>query len=70
MKSDWFRKKLEQLSKLKGYQKPDKYSNVIKLDSNENYAIDREFSLDLIKQTQENLDVREYPLSDTERLVE
>ena len=70
MKSDWFKKKLEQLSKLKGYQKPDKYSNVIKLDSNENYAIDREFSLDLIKQTQENLDVREYPLSDTERLVE
>jgi histidinol-phosphate aminotransferase len=70
MKSDWFKKKLEQLSKLKGYQKPDKYSNVIKLDSNENYAIDREFSLDLIKQTQESLDVREYPLSDTERLVE
>ncbi|MGQ0794593.1 MAG: histidinol-phosphate transaminase [Nitrosopumilaceae archaeon] len=61
---------MEQLSKLKGYQKPDKYSNVIKLDSNENYAIDREFSLDLIKQTQESLDVREYPLSDTERLVE
>ncbi len=70
MKTGWFQKKVEQLSKLKGYQKPEKYSNALKLDSNENYAIDREFSLDLIKQTEENLDVREYPLSDTERLVE
>ncbi|MBI5377497.1 MAG: histidinol-phosphate transaminase [Thaumarchaeota archaeon] len=70
MKSGWFQKKVEQLSKLKGYQKPDKYSNTLKLDSNENYAIDREFSLDLIKQTEDRLDVREYPLGDTERLIE
>ena len=70
MKLGWFQKKIEQLSKLKGYQKPEKFPNALKLDSNENYAIDREFSLDLIKQTEENLDVREYPLSDTERLAE
>jgi histidinol-phosphate aminotransferase len=70
MKSNWFQKKIEQLSKLKGYQKPDKYPNALKLDSNENYAIEREFSLDLIKQTEDGLDVREYPLSDTERLAE
>jgi len=70
MKADWFQKKVEELSKLKGYQKPDKYSNALKLDSNENLAIQREFSLDLINQTQEKLDVREYPLNGTERLVE
>ncbi len=70
MKSGWLQKKIEQLSKLKGYQKPTKYPNTLKLDSNENYAIDREFSQDLIKQTEDNLDVREYPLGDTERLVE
>jgi len=70
MKSGWFQKKVEQLSKLKGYQKPEKFPNALKLDSNENYAIDREFSLDLIRQTEDKLDVREYPLSDTERLVE
>ena len=70
MKSDWFQKKVEQLSKLKGYQKPDKHPNTLKLDSNENYAINREFSLDLIKQTEDNLDVRAYPLGETERLVE
>ena len=70
MKSGWFQKKIEQLSKLKGYQKPDKYPNALKLDSNENYAIEREFSLDLIKQIEDDLDVREYPLRDTERLIE
>ena len=69
MKADWFKKKIDELSKLKGYKKPDKYSNVIKLDSNENYAVKREFTLDLINQTQGNLDVREYPLGGTERLV-
>ena len=69
MKADWFKKKVDELSKLKGYKKPDKYSNVIKLDSNENYAIKREFTLDLINQTQRNLDIREYPLGGTERLV-
>jgi len=70
MKTSWFKKKVDELSKLKGYKKPDKYSNVIKLDSNENYAVKREFTLDLINQTQESLDVREYPLGGTERLVE
>ena len=69
MKADWFKKKVDELSKLKGYKKPDKYSNVIKLDSNENYAVKREFTLDLINQTQRSLDVREYPLGGTERLV-
>ena len=70
MKADWFQKKVDELSKLKGYQKPDKYSDALKLDSNENLAIQKEFSLDLINQTREKLDVREYPLGGTERLVE
>ncbi|MGI0026229.1 MAG: histidinol-phosphate transaminase [Nitrosopumilaceae archaeon] len=70
MKAGWFKKKVDELSKLKGYKKPDKYSNVIKLDSNENYAVKRESTLDLINQTQGNLDVREYPLGGTERLIE
>jgi histidinol-phosphate aminotransferase len=69
LKASWFKKKVDELSKLKGYKKPDKYSNVIKLDSNENYAVKREFTLDLINQTQGSLDVREYPLGGTERLV-
>jgi histidinol-phosphate aminotransferase len=70
LKAGWFKKKVDELSKLKGYKKPVKYSNVIKLDSNENYAVKREITLDLINQTQGSLDVREYPLGGTERLVE
>lgn len=69
MKSKWFQKKIEELSKLKGYQKPEKYSNALKLDSNENYAIQREYSLDLIEQSKKRVDVREYPLDGVERLV-
>ena len=34
-----FEKRLSELSKLKGYQKPEKVSDAIKLDSNENFAI-------------------------------
>lgn len=70
MKSGWFQKKVSDLSKLRGYQKPEKYSNVLKLDSNENYALEKEFSLDLIGKTQEKIDVREYPLGGIEKLVE
>src|SRR5579885_31211 len=69
MKKNWFEKKIENISKLSGYKKPDKYSNAIKLDSNENYAVDISFFQDLINQTKEKMDVREYPLGGTERLV-
>jgi len=69
MRKDWFEKKIENFSKLSGYKKPDKYSNVIKLDSNENYAIPPDFFQDLINETKERMDVREYPLGGTERLI-
>jgi len=36
MKKDWFQKKVKEFSTLKGYQKPEKYSGTLKLDSNEN----------------------------------
>lgn len=69
MKQNWFKKEIDKFSKLSGYKKPEKYSNVIKLDSNENYAIDPEFISSLIEKTQARLDVREYPLGGTEKLV-
>jgi len=70
MKKDWFQKELEKYSKLAGYKKPDKYSNIIKLDSNENYAIAQEFIQKMINEVKEGLDVREYPLGGIERLVQ
>ena len=70
MKKNWFEKKLENYSKLSGYKKPEKYSNAIKLDSNENYAISLEFIQKIISEVKENIDVREYPLGGTERLAQ
>jgi len=70
MKKDWFAKELEKYSKLAGYKKPQKHSNVIKLDSNENYAVSDDFLKKMINDAKENMDVREYPLGGTERLVQ
>ena len=70
MKKNWFQKELEKYSKLIGYKKPEKYSNMIKLDSNENYAVSQEFLQKMINEVKENIDVREYPLGGTERLVQ
>lgn len=69
MKKNWFEKKIENLSKLSGYKKPIKYSNVIKLDSNENYAVDSSFFQDLMNPVKEKMDVREYPLGGIDRLI-
>ena len=38
-----FEKRLNELGKLSGYQKPIKVDDVLKLDSNENLAIKKEF---------------------------
>lgn len=70
MKKDWFAKELEKYSKLAGYKKPEKHMNVIKLDSNENYAVSDDFLKKMINDAKENMDVREYPLGGTERLVQ
>ncbi len=68
MRKGWFQKELEKYSKLTGYKKPEKYSNVIKLDSNENYVVSQEFLQKIINEVKENIDAREYPLGGTERL--
>ena len=70
MKKDWLQKELEKYSKLAGYKKPDKFPKVIKLDSNENYAIAQDFIQKMINEVKEDLDVREYPLGGIERLVQ
>lgn len=64
-----FDKKLEELSKLRGYQKPEYHAGVLKLDSNENFAIGKQFQQDLIESAKRNSDVREYPLGKSENLV-
>ena len=61
--------RLDAISKTGGYQKPEMLSGALKLDSNENYAVPKQFQTDAIIAARRNADVREYPLGGTERLV-
>ncbi len=70
MSRQWFDKKLEDLSKLQGYQKPEYHEGTLKLDSNENFAISKQLQQDLIDSAKKNSDVREYPLGKSEKLIE
>ena len=64
-----FQKKLNELSKLSGYEKPKKILGSLKLDSNENFVIGKQFQSDLIDAAKKRCDIREYPLGGTEKLV-
>jgi len=69
MKNDWIEKKITKLSSIGGYQKPEIHSDALKLDSNENYVISKQFQQDIITTAKKNCDVREYPLGGVERLI-
>ncbi len=62
--------KVEELAKLQGYQKPEYNEGVLKLDSNENFVINKQLQQDLIDMAQKNSDIREYPLGKSEKLIE
>lgn len=69
MKEDWIGKKIKEFSSIGGYQKPELRPDSLKLDSNENYVISKQFQQDLITSAKKNCDVREYPLGGVERLI-
>ncbi|MCV0413028.1 histidinol-phosphate transaminase [Nitrosarchaeum sp.] len=69
MKQDWIGKKIKELSSLSGYQKPEIHPDALKLDSNENYVISKQFQQDLITNAKKNCDIREYPLGGVDRLI-
>ncbi len=62
MKKNCFLSKVAKLSKLGGYQKPEKHSDVLKLDSNENFVIPKQFQHEIFDEARRITDVREYPL--------
>ncbi|MBI5860531.1 MAG: histidinol-phosphate transaminase [Nitrosarchaeum sp.] len=62
--------KVEEMAKLQGYQKPEYNEGVLKLDSNENFVINKQLQQDLIDMAQKNSDIREYPLGKSEKLIE
>lgn len=69
MKNSWYEKKLDDFTKLGGYKKPEKFDDVLKLDSNENFVINKKFQQDIISYAKSNSDVREYPLGGVEKLI-
>jgi len=69
MKNSWYAKKLDGYAKLGGYKKPEKLDGVLRLDSNENFALSKKFQQDAISHARANSDVREYPLGGAERLA-
>ena len=70
MKSNWYEKKIKNFLDLGGYQKPELQQDSLKLDSNENYVISKQFQSDVISGAKKITDVREYPLGGVERLIQ
>ena len=70
MKNRWYEKKIDDFLEKGGYQKPDLQQDSLKLDSNENYVISKQFQNDLISGAKKNVDIREYPLGGVERLIQ
>lgn len=66
---DWLDEKLNRFSKLGGYQKPELVLDSMKLDSNENYAIPKQFQNDILSTAKKNSDIRAYPLGRIEQLI-
>ena len=69
MKKNWFEEKIKKFSLIGGYQKPELNQDALKLDSNENYVISKQFQNDIITSARKSSDVREYPLGGIERLI-
>jgi len=66
MKKNWFEEKTKKFSLIGGYQKPELNHDALKLDSNENYVISKQFQNDIITSARKSSDVREYPLGGIE----
>ena len=69
MKKNWFEDKVKKLNSIGGYQKPELIQDSVKLDSNENYVIPKQFQNDIITSAKKNSDIREYPLGGIEKLI-
>lgn len=69
MKKKLFEEKIKKFNSIGGYQKPDLIQDSVKLDSNENYVISKQFQNDIISSARKNSDIREYPLGGVERLI-
>ena len=59
---------IKRIARLGHYTKPEKVRGAIKLDSNENFALDKEFVAEVVAEAARQVDLREYPLDQLEEL--
>lgn len=59
---------IKRINRLGHYTKPEKVEGAIKLDSNENFALDKEFVASVASEAARQVDLREYPLDQLEEL--
>ena len=62
------KKELKRIAKLERYVRPEKVAGAIKLDSNENFALDSEFVLQVVAEAARHVDLREYPIDELDDL--
>ncbi|HEX6067684.1 MAG TPA: histidinol-phosphate transaminase [Nitrososphaera sp.] len=63
-----FSRELSRIAKLDRYVRPEKIEGAIKLDSNENFALDKDFVTAVAKAAAKRVDLREYPIDELEAL--
>ncbi|TLY06687.1 MAG: histidinol-phosphate transaminase, partial [Thaumarchaeota archaeon] len=68
MKSSRLDDNIKRINRLGHYSKPEKIQGTVKLDSNENFALERDFVADVAAKAARQVDLREYPLDQLDEL--
>lgn len=68
MKKNWLEGSIKRIGKLESYVRPEKIQGAIKLDSNENFALDADFIRSVAEEAARKVDLREYPLEELDQL--
>ncbi|MFL6495296.1 MAG: histidinol-phosphate transaminase [Nitrososphaera sp.] len=61
-KNSWLNNEINRIAWLDHYTKPEKVEGAIKLDSNENFALSKDFVTSMAFEAAKHVDLREYPL--------
>ncbi len=67
-KNSWLNKNIKRIAWLDHYTKPEKVEGAIKLDSNENFTLDKDFVAGAVAEAAKQVDLREYPLGQMDDL--
>jgi histidinol-phosphate aminotransferase len=68
MKSSRLDDNIKRIDRLSHYTKPEKIQGAVKLDSNENFVLEREFVAGVAAEAARQVDLREYPLDQLDEL--